>query len=120
MHIYNGIFLIEFEFLHHNLKEKNDPVYLKIPLTRFMHIRREDIPDIDRKKYLVPCDLTMGQLAYVLRKHSDGLDPSESLFIFISDGKVLAPSCSTIGLLHDHYSREGFLQVEVCLENTFG
>jgi DNA polymerase III alpha subunit len=24
-----------------------DPVYLKIPLTRFMHIRREDIPDID-------------------------------------------------------------------------
>ena len=24
-----------------------DPVLLNIPLTRFMHIRREDIPDID-------------------------------------------------------------------------
>ena len=24
-----------------------DPILLKIPLTRFMHIRREDIPDID-------------------------------------------------------------------------
>tara|TARA_B000000557_G_scaffold199595_1_gene164805 strand:- start:120 stop:509 length:390 start_codon:yes stop_codon:yes gene_type:complete len=83
-------------------------------------MKRDGRINLKKNKYLVPCDLTMGQMAYVLRKHSDGLDPSESLFIFISDGKVLAPSSSTMGLLHDQYKSDGFLKIEVCLENTFG
>ncbi len=83
-------------------------------------VKRDGRINLKKNKYLVPCDLTMGQMAYVLRKHSDGLDPSESLFIFISDGRVLAPSSSTVGLLHDQYKSEGFLKIEVCLENTFG
>ncbi|KAK4581144.1 hypothetical protein RGQ29_024711 [Quercus rubra] len=29
---------------------------------------RSDIPDIDKKKYLVPADLTVGQFVYVVRK----------------------------------------------------
>ena len=28
----------------------------------------ENIPDLDRKKYLVPSDLTMGQFVYVIRQ----------------------------------------------------
>ncbi|KAI8006215.1 Autophagy-related protein 8C-like [Camellia lanceoleosa] len=29
---------------------------------------RCDIPDIDKKKYLVPADLTVGQFVYVVRR----------------------------------------------------
>tara|TARA_B100001142_G_C13990374_1_gene522496 strand:- start:113 stop:502 length:390 start_codon:yes stop_codon:yes gene_type:complete len=83
-------------------------------------MKRDSRLNLKKNKYLVPCDLTMGQMAYVLRKHSDGLDSSEALFIFISNKSVLAPSSSTIGLLYDQYNNDGFLKVEVRLENTFG
>ena len=29
---------------------------------------KSDIPNIDKKKFLVPCDLTIGQFVYVIRK----------------------------------------------------
>ncbi|KAE8999073.1 hypothetical protein PF005_g17871 [Phytophthora fragariae] len=32
---------------------------------------RSDIPDIDKKKYLVPADLTVGQFAYVIQSASN-------------------------------------------------
>jgi GABA(A) receptor-associated protein len=43
---------------------------------------RSDIPDIDKKKYLVPADLTVGQFHYVIRKRIK-LAPDEDGFLYI-------------------------------------
>ena len=43
--------------------------------------KSDDIPDIDKKKYLVPCDLTVGQFVYVIRKRIK-LKPEKALFIY--------------------------------------
>ena len=45
---------------------------------------RSDIPDIDKKKYLVPADLTVGQFQYVIRKRIK-LAPEKALFVFCSN-----------------------------------
>mmetsp|Transcript_20020 Transcript_20020/g.40742 ORF Transcript_20020/g.40742 Transcript_20020/m.40742 type:complete len:119 (-) Transcript_20020:2841-3197(-) len=45
---------------------------------------RSDIPDIDKKKYLVPADLTVGQFHYVIRKRIK-LAPEKALFLFCSN-----------------------------------
>ncbi len=45
---------------------------------------RTDIPDIDKKKYLVPADLTVGQFHYVIRKRIK-LAPEKALFLFCSN-----------------------------------
>ena len=45
---------------------------------------RSDIPDIDKKKYLVPADLTVGQFHYVIRKRIQ-LAPEKALFLFCSN-----------------------------------
>ncbi len=45
---------------------------------------RSDIPDIDKKKYLVPSDLTVGQFHYVIRKRIK-LAPEKALFLFCSN-----------------------------------
>ncbi|KAE8990985.1 hypothetical protein PR001_g21352 [Phytophthora rubi] len=50
---------------------------------------RSDIPDIDKKKYLVPADLTVGQFVYVIRKRIK-LSPEKAIFIFINN--VLPPT----------------------------
>ncbi|XP_015583535.1 autophagy-related protein 8f isoform X2 [Ricinus communis] len=50
---------------------------------------RSDIPDIDKKKYLVPADLTVGQLVYVIRKRIK-LSAEKAIFIFVDN--VLPPT----------------------------
>ncbi len=58
-----------------------------------------NIPDIDKKKYLVPADLTVGQFVYVIRKRIK-LPAEKAIFIFIHN--VLPPtgiSCLCLFLL---------------------
>lgn len=45
---------------------------------------QSDIDDIDKKKYLVPCDLTVGQFVYVIRKRIK-LQPEKGIFIFVNN-----------------------------------
>ena len=43
-----------------------------------------NLPVIDKKKYLVPGDLTVGQFVYVIRKRIK-LEHEKTLFIFINN-----------------------------------
>lgn len=45
---------------------------------------RSEIEDIDKKKYLVPADLTVGQFVYVIRKRIK-LAPEKAIFIFVNN-----------------------------------
>ena len=77
-----------------------------------------DIAEIDKKKYLVPSDLTMGQFQYVIRKRIK-LDQTKALFIFINN--TLPPTSSLISQIYDDKKDEdGFLYVTYSSENTFG
>lgn len=46
-------------------------------------VEKSDIPVIDKKKYLVPADLTVGQFMYVIRKRIK-LNPEKAIFIFVN------------------------------------
>ncbi|PWA98950.1 arogenate dehydratase [Artemisia annua] len=45
---------------------------------------KTDIPDIDKKKYLVPADLTIGQFVYVVRKRIK-LSAEKAIFVFVKN-----------------------------------
>ena len=45
---------------------------------------KSNIPDIDKKKYLVPADLTVGQFVYVIRRRIK-VDPNTNIFIFVNN-----------------------------------
>ncbi len=47
------------------------------------------IPDIDKAKYLVPSDLTVGQFVYVIRKRIK-VTPEQAVFMFVKN--VLPPT----------------------------
>tara|TARA_B110000008_G_scaffold249082_1_gene261560 strand:- start:265 stop:612 length:348 start_codon:yes stop_codon:yes gene_type:complete len=73
---------------------------------------------LDKQKYLVPRDLTVGQFIYVLR-HRIKLESSKAIFIFIN--KILPPTNSNISDIYAKYvDKDGFLYVEIKGENTFG
>jgi len=79
---------------------------------------KSDIPDIDKKKYLVPQDLTVGQFVYVVRKRIR-LAPEKAIFIFINN--VLPPTAALMSSIYEEQKDEdGFLYVQYSGENTFG
>lgn len=77
-----------------------------------------DIPDIDKKKYLVPCDITLGQFQYVIRKKIS-LRDDQAIFLLINN--TLQPTSSLISQLYnDHREDCGYLFIKYTSENTFG
>ena len=77
------------------------------------------IKDIDRKKYLVPNDLTVGQFVFVIRKRIK-LSPETAIYLFVNNSTIPTTS-STISSLYDSYKDiDGFLYITYSSENTFG
>lgn len=55
------------------------------------------IGDLDKKKYLVPSDLTVGQFYFLIRKRIH-LRPEDALFFLVNS--VVPPSSATMGSLY--------------------
>jgi GABA(A) receptor-associated protein len=73
---------------------------------------------LDKRKYLVPGDLNIGQFLYVIRKRML-LEPNKALFMFVNNS--IPPTSNTIHMVYDtHKDADGFLYFTVSLENTFG
>lgn len=80
--------------------------------------QQSDISDIDKKKYLVPSDLTVGQFVYVIRKRIK-LEPEKAIFIFVNN--TLPSTAALMSQIYkDHKDEDGFLYVTYSGENTFG
>jgi GABA(A) receptor-associated protein len=81
-------------------------------------INRTDIPEIDKEKYLVPNDLTIGQFMYVIRKRIK-LPAEAAIYLFV--GGSIPPTSSLISDVYESFKdSDGFLYVTYSKENTFG
>ena len=79
---------------------------------------KSDIGTLDKEKFLVPGELTVGQFIYVIRKKIE-LGPEKALFLFING--TLPPTSATILDVWNQYKEPcGFLMTKVSGENTFG
>ena len=76
------------------------------------------LPLLDKHKYLVSNEMTLGQFAYTIRKRIR-LSQDQAMFLFVNN--VLPPTSSTIGgVYHEHKDADGFLYLSYAGENTFG
>ncbi|PIA19063.1 protein required for autophagy [Coemansia reversa NRRL 1564] len=81
-------------------------------------VEKSDIATIDKKKYLVPADLTVGQFVYVIRKRIK-LNPEKAIFIFVNES--LPQTAALMSSVYDQFKDEdGFLYISYSGENTFG
>ena len=75
-------------------------------------------PRVDKEKFLVPFDLTVAQLLFVVRRRIN-MESSMALFVLING--VVPTSSATMSSLYDaHKSEDGFMYVVYTTENTFG
>jgi len=76
------------------------------------------IGDLDKKKYLVPSDLTVGQFYFLIRKRIQ-LRPEDALFFFVNN--VIPPTSATIGSLYQkHREDDFFLYIAYSDESVYG
>ena len=81
-------------------------------------VAKSNIDQIDKKKYLVPRDLSFGQFIYVIRKRLK-LRAEKAIFLFVNG---IIPPCNA--QINDYYfnhkDRDGFLYLTYSSENVFG
>lgn len=77
-----------------------------------------DVVDIDKNKFLVPCDLTVGQFVYVIRKRMK-MPPEKAIFVFV-DNHIPMQSSLMSSIYDQSKDKDGFLYIKYAGENTFG
>ncbi len=114
----------EFEFKKRHTfikrKEESEKIMVKYPERVPVIVEKfsMDLPDLDRKKYLVPDDLSMANFMYVIRKRIK-LEAEKSIFLFVNN-KIMQMS-KLMGEVYDkHRDEDGFLYIKYCGESTFG
>ena len=91
----------------------------RIPIVCEKAQNQNMLPSMEKTKYLVPFDITVGQFITVIRKRLS-LKPEVSLMISIDDG-IIPPPITTMGALYEeHKYADGFLYIHYHQENTFG
>jgi len=79
---------------------------------------KDSLPQIQRRKFLVATQYTMGEFVLSIRKWLL-LTPEQAIFIFIEN--VLPPTNASIGEMYEKYKgKDGVLRITYASENTFG
>jgi len=91
----------------------------RIPVLVTRNKNSSNTPEIDKHKYLVPSDLTMGQLMFVIRRRLK-LPPEKGLFLFVDGAVVCVSDLVSTVYYQSHDPEDGFLHAVFSCENVFG
>ena len=88
------------------------PVLLKIPHN--IEIKG------NKKKFLVPKTMTLGELSFVIRKHIINFKSADSIFLLING--TMLPSTKALQEIYVEYknTETNMLDITLCKESTFG
>jgi len=91
----------------------------RVPVIVERASRCTSVPTIDKSKFLVPSDLTVGQFVYTIRKRIS-LPPEKAIFVFVN-GTTLPPTSAMMASIDESYkNKDGFLYMTYTGEATFG
>jgi GABA(A) receptor-associated protein len=77
------------------------------------------LPDITKRKYLVPSDLSVGQLIHVIRKRAT-ISATDAIFLF-TERNIAPPTTMSVAQLYKEAANaDGFLYLSYNTEATFG
>lgn len=92
----------------------------RIPVIVEQGKKTTDFPPLDKQKYLVPNDLTVGQFSYVIRKRIR-LEPHKAMFLMIGSSSTIAATSQSMGDIYEnHKDPDNFLYVSIVGESVFG
>ena len=120
----NKYFVSEFKNMHslEARQAESEKIMLKhpdrIPIIVEKTTNCKVLPQIKKFKYLVPSDLTVQQMLYIIRKYLK-VQAETAIYIFC-DGIIPPSSASLNSIYKDHRDEDGFLYIFYNGEDTFG
>ncbi len=102
----------------HKIREKF-PLRVPVYITRAKNNNTAHaLPEIQKNKYLVPSDLTVGQFIYIIRKQLQ-VKPEMAIFVFVNNN--LPTTGMLMKELYAQYAdSDGLLRMQYTSESTFG
>jgi len=106
---------------------KKYPTRLPVIVERYAGANDSEIPNIDKNKFLIPEEMTIGQFMFIVRKRLT-LNEAQTFFLFVEstseDGKksqILAKSSDAVSTLYEqHQDPDQFLYFVYTSQNAFG
>lgn len=103
-------------------KEQSTRIKLKypnrIPVILEKYYGSTSAPEIDKNKFLVPGDSTVGAFIHIIRKRMQ-MSEKAALFLFCSNS--IPPTSELMSILYEkHKDEDGFLYLCYTSENVFG
>lgn len=103
-------------------KEESARLRLKFPDKIPIVLEKSDtsiLPNIDKKKFLMQKDITLGQFLHIIRSRIK-LDPTEAIFLIV-DTNTIPGISSTIGEIYEkNGDKDGFLYITYSAQQAFG
>lgn len=80
--------------------------------------KKSKIPTLEKRKYLVPNEMTIGQFIFVLRKHTK-LSAEQGLYLFINN--IIPHTAALLSTVYDDQKdKDGFLYCVINTESVYG
>jgi GABA(A) receptor-associated protein len=91
----------------------------RVPIIVEKHPRSKSVPDIAKRKFLAPNDITIAQFISEIRKHIT-VSPDTGIFLFVN-GNVLPSSGALMQTVYaNHKDEDGFLYIVYSGESIMG
>ncbi|XP_065652679.1 microtubule-associated proteins 1A/1B light chain 3A-like isoform X2 [Hydra vulgaris] len=91
----------------------------KVPLIIERYKSEKALPVLEKMKYLVPSDMTVGMLSNVIRKRLQ-LNSSQSLFLLINSRNICSNSLTLLDVYREEKDEDGFLYIVYASQEVFG
>lgn len=91
----------------------------KIPIIIERYYKEADLPHLDKRKFLVPQELTMCQFVCIIRNRMK-IGPSRALYLLVNNRSMIALSRTIAEIYAEHRGLDGFLHVTYASQEVFG
>jgi GABA(A) receptor-associated protein len=88
----------------------------KVPV---IFIPTNNAPEIDKRKFVIPRDLLVSQLLYIIRQKIK-LEPEKAIFLFFEKNITVSSNMIMSEVYEKYKDKNGVLYVNYSTENTFG
>merc|ERR1719359_140270 len=85
----------------------------------------QNVPDVDKQKFLVPGDLTVGKFTNEIKKHlkadsAEAIDSVKAIYLFVNNKSLTRASDKISAVYEQHRDADGFMYVIYHGESTYG
>ncbi|KAF7286665.1 hypothetical protein GWI33_004693 [Rhynchophorus ferrugineus] len=91
----------------------------KIPVIVQKYYKENQLPQLDKSKFLVPHDITMSQFQAIIRNRMS-MSQTQALYFLVNERSMLSLSVTIGEVYSEHAGPNGFLYITYASQEVFG